>query len=189
MDAESESAVPAWCPRGCGLGPWDSRGSRKVPWVSCSPPQSPRETLEVTGVPAREGIFRGWVVFLEEPRAGMEVHCEPTWSPRTWGDGVEQAWVKTFTCFFWASLSPPRPPCLALKLPLTSPGPNVALVSCCPGELLPWRPQPSPSSPRGVRLAVGWWAKVLVCMPVCTQPSQHTCLASGTQSCPAHRKL
>ena len=34
MDAESESEVPAWCPGGCGLGPWDSRGSRKVPWVS-----------------------------------------------------------------------------------------------------------------------------------------------------------
>lgn len=127
MNAESESEVPAWCPGGCGLGPWDSRGSRKVPWVSCSPPQSPGETLEVTGVPAREGICRGWVVSLEEPRAGMEVHCDPTCSPRAWGAEVEQAWVKIFTCFFWASPSPPRPPCSALKLPLTSPGLNVAL--------------------------------------------------------------
>lgn len=149
MNAESESAVTAWCPGVCGLGPWDSRGSRKVPWVSCSPPQSPGETLEVTGVPAREGTCRGWVVSLEEPRAGMEVHCEPTWSPRTWGAGVEQAWVKIFTCFFWASPSPPRPPCLTLKLPLTSPGLNVALVSRLPWGTPPLEAPAKPLKPQG----------------------------------------
>lgn len=58
MDTESESEVPAWHPGSCGLVPWDSRGFRKALWVSCSPLQSPGETLEIMGVQAREGICR-----------------------------------------------------------------------------------------------------------------------------------
>lgn len=144
MDAESESAVPAWHPGGCGLGPWDSWGSRKALWVSCSPLQSPGETLEIMGVPAREGICGGWVVSWRCPGLEWRPTVNPCGHLELGRLELEQSWVKIFTYFLWASLSPLRPPCLALKLPRTSPGLDVALVSW-----LPWRTPPleAPSKP------------------------------------------
>lgn len=45
MDTESESEVPAWHPGAVAWVPGTVAGFRKALWVSCSPLQSPGETL------------------------------------------------------------------------------------------------------------------------------------------------